>query len=105
MPSMKALGIAALMFGVSCGGGGTKPATEPAPQDPPATPPPTTVAQPAPKSDGIPDTRAGTTLRAWLAAFNSGDEQGLKAFVDRYKGPESAEQLMGFRKQTGGFEL
>ncbi|MDQ3338984.1 MAG: S41 family peptidase [Myxococcota bacterium] len=99
---MKALGIAALMFGVSCGGGGAKPAA-PAPQAP-ASPPPTVVVEPA-KSDGIPATPAGTTLRAWLAAFNGGDEQGLKAFVDRYKGPESAEELMGFRKQTGGFEL
>jgi hypothetical protein len=104
MPGMKALGIAALMFGVSCGGGGAKVASPP-PQDPVVPPTTPVVTTPAPKSDGLPATPAGATLRAWLAAFNSGDEQGLKAFVDRYKGPESAEQLMGFHKQTGGFEL
>ena len=104
MPGMKALGIAALMFGVACGGGGAKPAA-PAPQDP--APPPTTTAvtPPAPKSDAIPATPAGTTLRAWLDAFNSGDAAKLEAYVARYKGDESAEELATFRKQTGGFDL
>jgi hypothetical protein len=104
MPGMRALGIAALMFGASCGGGGAKPSP---PSQPPVadTPPAPAVAPPAAKPELIPATPAGTTLRAWLAAFNAGDEPSLQAFVARYKGPQSAGELVVFRKETGGFEL
>ena len=102
MPGMKALGVAALMFCVSCGGGGGEKAT--------TTPPPPVVVTPQPpappaKPDLIPATPAGSTLRAWLDAFNRGDEPGLQALAARYKTPETAEELAGFSKQTGGFEL
>jgi retinol-binding protein 3 len=53
------------------------------------------------KQPVIPDTLAGKTLRAWLDAFNSGDEPRMKAFSEQHKVPFDP----GFRKQTGGFDL
>jgi D-alanyl-D-alanine carboxypeptidase len=45
--------------------------------------------------------------KAWLAAFNSGDRTTLLEFLEKYH-PSTAEHIddeMGFRAQTGGFEL
>lgn len=58
------------------------------------------LAQPA-----IPDTPAGRTLQAWLDAFNSGDQSKLEAYVRNVDASQSVEQMLSFRKQTGGFEL
>jgi retinol-binding protein 3 len=57
-------------------------------------------AQPA-----IPDTPAGRALQAWLEAFNSGDQQQMEAYSHKYEPNHSAEEMMSFRNQTGGFEL
>lgn len=52
-----------------------------------------------------PDTPAGRTFSAWLAAFNSGDQAQLDAYYHEYDPGKSASDIMPFRKQTGGFEL
>ena len=53
----------------------------------------------------IPDTPAGRVLQAWLDAFNSGDRAKIEAYAKTYKPDESIERTLGFRNQTGGFEL
>ena len=53
----------------------------------------------------IPDSPAGHALKTWLEAFNSGDAAKLNAYYQRYEPTKSAEGVMGFREQTGGFDL
>ena len=45
--------------------------------------------------------------KGWLAAFNSGDKETLKAFLEKYRpeGLEHLDGLLSFRAMTGGFEL
>jgi hypothetical protein len=52
----------------------------------------------------IPRTPAGTALRAWLDAFNSGDSTQIAAYLRTY-GPERAVGDAFFRQMTGGFDL
>jgi len=53
------------------------------------------------------ETPAGHQLSAWLTAFNSGDKATMLAFLQKNHPDRAAEidGLMGFREQTGGFEL
>src|SRR5437016_14386535 len=53
----------------------------------------------------VPDSPAGRALKTWLEAFNSGDAAKLNAYYQRYEPTKSAEGVMGFREQTGGFDL
>src|SRR5205823_7101880 len=53
----------------------------------------------------VPDNPAGRALKTWLEAFNSGDAAKLNAYYQRYEPTKSAEGVMGFREQTGGFDL
>jgi retinol-binding protein 3 len=53
----------------------------------------------------IPDTPAGRVLTAWFDAFNSGDRAKIEAYVKTYDPQNSADGMMGFRGQTGGFDL
>ena len=53
----------------------------------------------------IPDTPAGRVLRAWLEAFNSGDQAVMENYVKTYDPKGSADFMMKFRRQTGGFDL
>ena len=53
----------------------------------------------------IPDTPAGRTLQAWFDAFNSGDRTKIEAYVQTFDPKNSVERMMGFRNQTGGFDL
>ncbi len=53
----------------------------------------------------IPDTPAGRTLKLWFAAFNSGDRASIDAFYKKYQPSVSADDMMGFREATGGFDL
>jgi hypothetical protein len=53
----------------------------------------------------IPDTPAGRTLKAWLEAFNSGDRGQIDAYDRKYDPSKSADDEMGFRSMTGGFQL
>jgi CubicO group peptidase (beta-lactamase class C family) len=55
----------------------------------------------------FPDTPAGNQAAGWLEAFNSGNRERLRDFLQKNY-PTRAEQVdqeMGFREMTGGFEL
>jgi hypothetical protein len=53
----------------------------------------------------VPDTPAGHTLQAWLDAFNSGDRAKIEAYVKTVDTKQNVDGMMGFRSQTGGFDL
>ncbi|MDX2149778.1 MAG: serine hydrolase domain-containing protein [Bryobacteraceae bacterium] len=59
-------------------------------------------AQPA-----IPDTPAGRVMGNWLESFNSGDKEKILAFMSVHEPERKAQvdETLGFRKQTGGFQL
>jgi len=65
----------------------------------PATPPSQGVAT------TIPKTPAGDAFRAWLDAFNSGDTARLGEYFRRFQPEMSADDEIGFRVQSGGFDL
>lgn len=52
-----------------------------------------------------PDTPAGHTLQTWLDAFNSGDRAQIEAYVKNVDHSENVDGMIGFRNQTGGFDL
>ena len=58
-----------------------------------------------PVATAIPKTPAGEVLRAWLDAFNSGDTARVGAYQRRYEPEITVSEELGFREQTGGFEL
>lgn len=63
------------------------------------------AAAPVLPMSAIPKTPAGTALRGWLEAFNSGDSTRFVAFL-RARGSEQAnDPPMHFRRMTGGFDL
>jgi retinol-binding protein 3 len=53
----------------------------------------------------VPDTPAGHTLRAWMDAFNSGDRVKIETYVRTVDPSQSADGMISFRNQTGGFDL
>jgi pimeloyl-ACP methyl ester carboxylesterase len=53
----------------------------------------------------IPNTPAGSVLRAWLASFNSGDSAQIDAYDRRYQPDRVFANAMRFRELTGGFDL
>jgi hypothetical protein len=53
----------------------------------------------------IPKTPAGDALREWLGAFNSGDTARLDAYRRRFEPDMTVGDELGFREQTGGFDL
>ncbi|HEY2548430.1 MAG TPA: serine hydrolase domain-containing protein [Candidatus Acidoferrum sp.] len=55
----------------------------------------------------IPKTPPRDQFSAWLAAFNSGDRAELEKFRSHFDKPEDhkVEGALGFRQQTGGFDL
>src|SRR5258708_39513609 len=58
-----------------------------------------------PQGPAIPDTPAGHTLQAWLDAFNSGDRARIQAYIAKYEPTGAVDETVGFRGQTGGFDL
>ncbi|MFL5608499.1 MAG: S41 family peptidase [Gemmatimonadaceae bacterium] len=70
----------------------------------PAPSSPSTLPEPLALS-AIPATPAGTALRAWFDAFNSGDSARVAQFVKEYGSDLPADALLGFRRRTGGFDL
>jgi hypothetical protein len=58
-----------------------------------------------PQVPAIPDTPAGHTLKAWLDAFNSGDRVRIQTYLGKYEPAKTVDETIGFRDQTGGFEL
>ncbi len=65
-----------------------------------------TAQAPSAASD-IPKTAPGEQFSAWLTAFNSGDKTELEKFRSHFDKPEDhkVEGMLGFRQQTGGFDL
>jgi len=55
----------------------------------------------------VPDTPAGRKFAAWLEVFNRGDRAAYKEFLEKNYPAEAqrADQAMGFREMTGGFDL
>ena len=53
----------------------------------------------------VPAGPAGRALAAWLDAFNSGDAARMDAYYRRWEPQKSAEAQMGFRTETGGFDV
>jgi len=53
----------------------------------------------------IPRTPAGDALRAWIEAFNSADTVRLGAYASHYEPDVVVGDELGFREQTGGFDL
>src|SRR6185436_19564361 len=52
--------------------------------------------------------RTGAPFRqyaAWLEAFNSGDRERIRKFVEANYPTATVEQQANFRERTGGFEL
>ncbi len=66
----------------------------------------TQAAPPAEPEVKLPNTPAGKTFGAFLAAFNSGKLDALKKFHEERGGnPGNAEQDMNFYNQSGGLKL
>jgi len=65
----------------------------------------TTTDAPVAAQTTIPDTPAGRTLKAWLAAFNSGDRALMDAYYKKYDPSKSVDDEKRFRDMTGGFDL
>src|SRR5579864_2348836 len=57
------------------------------------------------QSPAVPDTPAGRSLKMWLEVFNGGDHARIQAYVGKYDPTDSADQMVAFREQTGGFDL
>ena len=55
----------------------------------------------------MPKTPAGEQFSAWLAALNSGDRAQMEEILGHFKdrGDREVNGMMGFRQQTGGFDL
>ena len=54
----------------------------------------------------VPQTPAGRVFTAWLAAFNSADPARIRAFEQAHRSEaRPLEETLGFREQTGGFNL
>jgi D-alanyl-D-alanine carboxypeptidase len=97
----------AAVLGAGCGGSGT-----PATPATPAGPPVADVKPPAPADEppAAPAITAETAFTRWLEPFNAGDTAGLAAFAkllgpDLAKAFPSPDDQLGFRENTGGFEL
>lgn len=65
-----------------------------------------TTHPPSPRSaPAIPRTPAGDALRAWIEAFNSADTVRLRSYARHFEQDVIVGDELGFREQTGGFEL
>ena len=53
----------------------------------------------------LPRTPAGTALRAWLDAYNSGDSTQMAAYLRTYQPERTVGDALYFRRMTGGFDL
>ncbi|MCU1317518.1 MAG: hypothetical protein JWN63_2840 [Candidatus Acidoferrum typicum] len=65
------------------------------------------VVEPRGTAVETPKTPAGEQFSAWLSAFNRGDRAQLEGFLAHYKNPgeHDVNGDLGFRQQTGGFDL
>jgi len=53
----------------------------------------------------IPDSPAGTTLQAFLEAFNGADRAKAETYLKTYDSTWTVDDFLSFRNQTGGFTL
>lgn len=53
----------------------------------------------------LPDSASGRVLHEWLDAFNSGELDPLQRFHDAHPQQGTAQDMLDWRLQTGGFEL
>src|SRR4051794_2401450 len=53
----------------------------------------------------VPDTPAGKVFSRWLDLFNRGKRAELEQFLKTYLPDRSVDEELGFRGQTGGFDL
>jgi hypothetical protein len=58
-----------------------------------------------PQAAAVPETPAGHALQAWLDAFNSGDRARIQTYLAKYEPTKAVDGTIGFRDQTGGFDL
>ena len=57
------------------------------------------------RSTARPGSPSSVALRSWLTAFNSGDSARLGAYARRFEPDVVVTDEIGFREQTGGFDL
>lgn len=67
--------------------------------------PPTTRTRVSHTESAIPRTPAGDALRSWIEAFNSADTVRVIAYAHRFEPDVAVGDEIGFRAQTGGFDL
>ena len=65
----------------------------------------TLVSAPLRGQTAIPDTPAGSALRAWLDAYNHGDSASVAAFLRAYQADPALRNSFRFRQMSGGFDL
>ena len=53
----------------------------------------------------VPQTVAGRQFSAWLEAFNSGDREKIRRFLETTYPDANLDNQMRFRLQTGGFDF
>src|ERR1022692_1100641 len=63
------------------------------------------LAVPAFAQPQIPEGPAGRALQAFLKAFNSADRSQIENYINTYDSTQTADGLVAFRAQTGGFTL
>ena len=58
-----------------------------------------------PAAPSLPSTPAGSVLRAWLEAYNSGDSAQMASYLRSYQPERAVGDALYFRRMTGGFDL
>ncbi len=96
-----------VLVGIACAGSSSPPPTAPA--EPVVTGAPPEAAEP-PEPPAAPRLDAQAVFMSWLEPFNAGDPAGLAKFAEHLS-PDMAKafptpgEQMGFREETGGFDV
>lgn len=59
----------------------------------------------SPASPSLPNTPAGTVVKAWYDAYGSGDTLQILDYYRRYQPERIAQNTVSFRTQAGGFDI
>ena len=59
----------------------------------------------SPASPSLPNTPAGTVVKAWYDAYGSGDTLRILDYYRRYQPERIAQNTVSFRTQAGGFDI
>ena len=65
----------------------------------------TALGAQSPASPHLPNTPAGTVVKAWYDAYGSGDTLRILDFYRRYQPERIAQNSVAFRPQAGGFDI